>query len=96
MRARDRYSDDPVKLVSIDLWLEQMQPIGERAGDILFELELSHRRVGFGGDDPDVARLKQEFARVFGELMHRSILTANAAGLDLEQVMQEMLQREDL
>lgn len=95
MQSRARHSDDPVKLVSIDLWLDELDGLRRRAGDVLFELELRYQKSGFGGDRPEVAALGRQFTRIHGAMMHRLVMTANAAGIDLEQSMLDLLQRED-
>lgn len=96
LQARTRYADDLIKLQSIDLWLDQIPFISDRAVDLLLDLEIRHDRTGFGGDHPQVVRLKSQFVRVLAELLHCLIMTANAAGIDLEKAMLEMLSREGL
>ena len=95
LQSQERYSDDPVKLESIDLWVDEIRRIGARAEDLLFELEVQHDRVGFGGSNPQVARLRKKFACTLGELVWMTFLTASAAGIDLDDVLLERLRRDD-
>lgn len=95
LQALARHDDDRVKLASIDLWLDEIPGLRSQAADVLFDLDIRYSRTGFGGDDPDVAELKKKFSRALGLVMHRSVMAANAAGIDLEQAMLELLQGEN-
>ena len=95
MQARERYSDDLIKLASIDLWLDEIHGLHRHAEDVLFDLEIRYGKAGFGGDSPDVAGLKRKFTRIHGAMLHRLVMTANAAGIDLEESMLDLLNREN-
>ncbi len=95
MQSQERYSDDPVKLESIDLWVDLIKRFCAQAEDVLFELEVQHDRVGFAGNDPQVARLRKKFACTLGELVWMTFLTASAAGINLDDVLLERLRRDD-